>query len=91
MNTTVINQEVNITSVYFRPGRHLKGFPKRMEYEGREYTFMESGLRYLIKKGQAFVEIFDMTDGSNDFRLKFDGSDQSWTLVGIKGVQHGAI
>ena len=38
-----LNREVTVTSVYFRPGRSVKGFPKRMEYEGREYTFIESG------------------------------------------------
>lgn len=79
-----INQEVNVTSLYFRPGRHLKGFPKRMEYEGREYTFLESGLRYLVKKGQQLVEIFDMTDGDRNYRLKFDTAEHVWTLVGIK-------
>jgi hypothetical protein len=87
----VINEEVAVTSVYFRPGRHLKGFPKRMEYEGREYTFLESGLRYLIRKGQELIEIFDMTDGTRDYRLKFDRSAQAWTLVGIReGASHAA-
>lgn len=88
MNNIVINKEVNVTSVYFRPGRHLKGFPKRMEYEGREYTFLESGLRYLVRKGQQLIEIFDMTDGSQNYRLKFDADAQAWTLVGIKEATH---
>ncbi len=88
MNKIVINQEVRVTSVYFRPGRHLKGFPKRMEYGGREYTFLESGLRYLVQKGQQLIEIFDMTDGSQDYRLKFDASGQIWTLIGIKEGNH---
>lgn len=91
MNTIVINQEVKVTSVYFRPGRHLKGFPKRMEYEGREYTFLESGLRYLVRKGQELFEIFDMTDGSRNFRLKFDSAAQAWTLVGIKEAGNAAV
>lgn len=80
----VINQEVRVTSVYFRPGPHLKGYPKRMEYEGREYTFLESGLRYLVQKGQQLVEIFDMTDGQREYRLKLDVGRQIWTLVGVR-------
>jgi hypothetical protein len=84
MNNTIINKEVRVTSVYFRPGRHIKGFPKRMEYEGREYTFIESGLRYLVQKGQQLIEIFDMTDGSRNYRLKFDREAQMWTLIGVK-------
>ena len=96
MNTTsttvpsarLINQEVAVTSVYFRPGRHLKGFPKRMEYEGREYTFLESGLRYLLHKGQQLIEVFDMTDGQRAYRLAFDTAAHKWTLIGVREGQH---
>ncbi|MDB5181844.1 MAG: hypothetical protein JWP13_607 [Candidatus Saccharibacteria bacterium] len=91
MNTTtrhLVNKEVTVTGLYFRPGkaadRHIKGYPKRMEFEGREYTFVESGLRYLIRKGQEFIEVFDMTDGTRDYRLKFDTGAHVWTLVGIR-------
>jgi hypothetical protein len=83
----LVNQEVNVTSMYFRSAnpseRSLKGYPKRMEYEGREYTFVESGLRYLLKKGAQLFEVFDMTDGERAFRLKFDPEQLSWTLVGV--------
>ncbi len=84
MNTTVINKEVNVTGVYFLPGPHLKGYPKRMEFEGREYTFIESGLRYLVRKGQELIEIFDMSDGAQDFRLTFNTENRMWTLIGVR-------
>lgn len=94
MNThaQIINKEVTVTGLYFRPSasenRPMKGYPKRMEYEGREYTFIESGLRYIMKKGQRLFEVFDMSDGSKDFRLLFDTSDHNWTLVGVKEGHH---
>ena len=88
--STAINQEVNVTGLYFRPGRSVKGFPKRMEYAGREYTFVESGLRYLIQKGQQLIEIFDMTDGERNFRLRFDTEQNLWTLVGVR-ENHNAV
>jgi hypothetical protein len=94
MNThaQLINQEVNVTGLYFRPATHqdrpMKGYPKRMEYEGREYTFIESGLRYIMKKGQQLFEVFDVTDGSKDFRLTFDTADHRWTLVGVREGRH---
>lgn len=96
MNTTItrqlVNQEVSVTSLYFRPARrderHIKGYPKRMEYEGREYTFVESGLRYLLKKGQQLFEVFDMTDGEREYRLKFDPDAHIWTLIGVKESKH---
>lgn len=88
----VINEEVQVTGMYFhstKPGdRHIKGYPKRMEYEGREFTFIESGLRYLIRKGQELIEVFDMTDGRRDYRLKFDPTAHIWTLVGIRESRH---
>lgn len=77
-----VNKEVTVTALYFR-GQQLKSFPKRMEFEGREYTFMESGIRYLIQKGQQFIQIFDMTDGTANYRLKFDTAQKLWTLVNI--------
>jgi len=83
-NRVTINKEVIVPEMYFRAhdqGRgDLKSYPRRMEYEGREYTFMD-GLRYLVQKGQQLVQVFDMTDGAKDYRLKFDTLARSWTLV----------
>jgi len=83
MNRVTINKEVSVTALYFRNNGNMKSFPKRMEYDGREYTFIESGLRYLVQKGQQLTQIFDMTDGSTNYRLKFNDADQLWTLVDI--------
>lgn len=54
-----------------------------MEYNGDTYTFLESGLQYLIKRGQKMIQIFDMTDGKDTYRLKFDEDEFDWTLVNI--------
>lgn len=93
-NSHLVNKEVTVTGLYFRPAksdeRPLKSYPKRMEYEGREYTFIESGLRYLMQKGQELIEVFDMSDGTNGFRLKFDSSAHEWTLVGVWEGRHAA-
>jgi len=78
-----VNKEVSVTALYFRSNGNLKSFPKRIEYEGREVTFLESGLRYLIHKGQRLTQIFDMTDGVANYRLRFDDQDKLWTLVDI--------
>ncbi len=82
------NPEIQITSVYFRnkPGQQrLQSYPKRMVYQGQEYTFMEDGLRYLVHKGQQLINLFDVTDGQNSYRLRLDDTDH-WTLVGMKAV-----
>jgi len=80
--------EIEITSVYFRPNgtqNRFESYPKRMVYDGREYTFLESGMRYLVQKGQQLVRLFDVSDGEVQYRLRLDG-DNRWTLVGMKGV-----
>lgn len=82
-----INSEVEVTAWFFRPepqGHRLKSFPKRMTWGGRDYNFVEDGLRYLIRRGQELVELFDMSDGHATYRLRQDGNH--WTLVGIKGA-----
>lgn len=80
---TAVNKEVNITAMYFHNSRGLKSYPKRMEYNGNTYTFLESGLQYLIKRGQKMIQIFDMTDGTDTYRLRFDENEFNWTLVNI--------
>ncbi len=80
------NQEVEITSVYFRNNpaeQRFESFPKRMVLEGREYNFLEDGLRYLVKRGQDLVKLFDVSDGQVQYRLKLDAANH-WTLVGTK-------
>ncbi|HSX35395.1 MAG TPA: hypothetical protein VLH84_00500 [Patescibacteria group bacterium] len=76
-----INKEVNVPELYFaRAERQLKSYPRRMEFDGHEYTFMD-GLRLMVHKGAQLFEIFDMTDGQRDYRLTFDNGARSWTLV----------
>lgn len=77
-----VNEEVNITAVYFKNKKTLRSFPRRMEYKNQEYVFIE-GLQYLVQKGQRAVRLFDMTDGASKFRLKFDDEQFIWTLISI--------
>ena len=83
-NRATINKEVNITAWYFRNRSGLTSYPKRMEFNRQEYTFAE-GLRYLVQKGRNVVQLFDMTDGTHKYRLKFEPSQEVWTLVSITG------
>ncbi|HSX18244.1 MAG TPA: hypothetical protein VLE51_02745 [Candidatus Saccharimonadales bacterium] len=86
-NVVNINKEVSIVAYYFKNGlRRLRCFPKRMEYQGRVIEFSETGLRHPTKKGQRMIHVFDMTDGSADYRLEFDAEHLTWTLVSIADV-----
>jgi hypothetical protein len=83
------NTEIEITSVYFRNNdneQRFESFPRRMVYEGREISFIENGMRYLVQKGQQLIKLFDVSDGETQYRLRLDGSDR-WTLVNMREAQ----
>ena len=87
-----INKDVSIVAYYFRSNaRRLRCFPKSMEYDGRRVTFTETGLVHPTKKGQRMVHVFDMTDGSADYRLEFDAQDLSWKLIAITDMNYAPI
>ncbi|MGA3150085.1 MAG: hypothetical protein ABSD10_00485 [Candidatus Saccharimonadales bacterium] len=90
-NVNQINKEVNIVAYYFHNrGRRLRCFPKSMEWGSRRVTFTETGLRHPTKKGQRMVHVFDMSDGSADYRLEFDAAALSWILVSIAEPNYAA-
>ncbi|MBI2592176.1 hypothetical protein HYW36_01745 [Candidatus Saccharibacteria bacterium] len=83
-NVVAINKDVNIVAYYFKRGtKRLRCFPKKMEWDGKNVIFTEQGLRHPTKKGQRMIHVFDMTDGSADYRLEFDAQALTWTLVYI--------
>jgi len=90
-NSVQINKEVSIVAYYFKNSlRRLRGYPKRMEYQGRIIDFTETGLRHPTKKGQRMIHVFDMTDGTADYRLEFDAAALTWTLVSIADTNDSA-
>jgi hypothetical protein len=81
--THVINQAVNVNAVYFT-GSDLKTFPREIEYNGQAVTFA-NGLRYLVRRGQEALQLFDMhTADGLVYRLSRRGD--SWTLLATKGA-----
>jgi hypothetical protein len=83
-----LNQDVTIVAYYFKDKDQPKCFPKRMEYEGKQVVFTETGLRHPTHKGQRMVHVFDMTDGSADYRLEFDAMSLVWKLVYIADASY---
>lgn len=82
MNNHLINKEVEVSSFYFSQQTNFKSFPKQIELDGTRYTFIENGLRYLVRRGQQLVELFDMSDGRTTYRLRLEAGH--WTLVAMK-------
>jgi hypothetical protein len=74
-----INSPVDVTAIGF--GRGMRSYPRRIEFEGTTYDFIDAGLRTVIKKGERIAQIFTMTDGANDYCLRSDGG--GWTLLSM--------
>lgn len=82
MAKTILNRQVDVTALYFtNKNGQLKSFPKRIEYDGGNHQFVESGLQLLVQTANGMVKIFEMTDGQNNYRLRNDHN--SWTLLAI--------
>ena len=80
-NQTTINHPVTITAMGF--GRDMRAYPRRMEYQGSTYDFIDAGLRLVVRSGERIAEILTLSDGASQFRLKSDNHGGSWTLLSI--------
>ncbi len=76
-------KNVNVTAYYFKANRC---FPRRIELEGEQLNFLETGLRCLVQKGQEFVQIFNMSDGQKLYRLSFEPGNRTWKLLSSRSL-----
>lgn len=80
-----VNERVEVITVHRLGDTAQSCFPARMKYRGHEVAFTELGLRHPTSKGKRMIHVFDVTDGSNDYRLEYDAERLTWTLVAILG------
>jgi hypothetical protein len=81
MKKVQINEQVIVTSIGFR--KNLVAYPKRMEFRGVTYNFIDAGLRCLVRQGERIAEVVTLSDGDTDYRLKSENHDGNWTLLSI--------
>lgn len=81
MNRVTINEQVAITQMGFK--KNLSAYPRRMEFQGTIYEFLDAGLRCLINTSGHIAEIITMTDGKHQFQLRSDNRGGNWTLLSI--------
>ncbi len=79
MTKNGINSTVQITALAF--GKNLAVVPKRMEWKGRIYDFVESGIRATIRQSSGVSHTITMSDGNNTFCLRERAG--IWTLLSI--------
>jgi hypothetical protein len=76
-----INLPVTVTAVGFR--KNLVAYPRRIEFNGNTYNFIDAGLRCLVRSGTKIAEIFTLSDGVSEYCLKSENNDGRWTLLSI--------
>ena len=81
MKRLQVNEQVAITAMGFR--KNLRAYPRRMEFRGNTYDFVDAGLRCLVKCGDMISEIITMSDGVENFCLRKSEVDNQWTLLSI--------
>ncbi len=83
--TKTINQEVEVNAFYFAAGKSFKSYPRQITLGDQHYSFKD-GLQMLVQRGQEIIQIFNMTDGQNLYRLSFEPGSRTWKLLSTRGL-----
>lgn len=81
MTRITINEQVSVTQLGFK--KNLAAYPRRMEYRGSVYQFLDAGLSCLVRTGEQMAQIITLTDGQSMYRLRSDNHGGNWTLLSI--------
>jgi hypothetical protein len=81
MNRITINEEIAVTKMGFK--KDLAAYPRRMEFRGSIYEFVDAGVRCIVRSGDRLAEIITMSDGQSLYRLRSDNHGGNWTLLSI--------
>ncbi len=89
--THYLNERVDVVALYRMSGDiTMLCFPYKMKYKNEEILFTELCLRHPTSKGHRMIHVFDVSDGTNDYRLEFDAEGLTWTLVALLEGHYGS-
>ncbi len=89
MDPTIrVNERIEVIARYGEGQHGSNCLPVRMKYKNQEISFKKLALRHPTTKGRRMIHVFDMSDGTNDYRLEFDAEGLTWTLVAILEGSH---
>jgi len=82
--TEAINERVDVVTIHHANApERLICVPYKMRYHGQEIIFTTFGMRHPTEKGKRMVHVFEMSDGTNDYRLEYDAERLVWVLVSM--------
>mgnify|MGYP003612158470 CR=1 FL=1 len=76
-----LNERVEVVATFGKHGRDICYPHKFRRVSGREIEVTEIGLRHPTTAGRRTLHVFDVTDGTADYRLEFDSERLTWTLT----------
>jgi len=83
---TEINERVDVICVFkAQANEQTVCEPKKMLYHGQEIAFTKLGMRHPTEKGKRMIHAFNMSDGTNDYRIELDAERLTWTLIYAMG------
>lgn len=78
---SIINESVDIEFICsIDRKKKYPSFPKRMNWRGKIYEFKNVAYYHKSREGRVVYHIFHVTDGTTDYRLKFDPEYLGWKL-----------
>lgn len=82
--TIQINERVDVVPIFkAHASERLLCVPWKMRYKNQEIEFNTFGMRHDTSKGKRMIHVFEMSDGTNDYRLEFDAEHLTWTLMSM--------
>lgn len=76
---TFLNERIDVVAIFGEGLNPCRPIKFRLP-NGREVEITEIGLRHPSAQGKRMIHVFDVTDGSADYRLEFDGERLTWHL-----------
>lgn len=87
--TIEINERVDVVPIFYaNAAERLICVPWKMKYRNQDVIFTVFGMRHATEKGRRMIHVFEMSDGTNDYRLEFDAERLSWMLVSMLEGRH---
>ncbi len=76
-----INQPIDVIAVFKKDtSKRLICLPAKIRYKNQEILITTMALHHPTKIGKRMIHIFDVSDGTNDYRLEFNAESLSWRL-----------
>ncbi|HNQ31272.1 MAG TPA: hypothetical protein PKG71_03670 [Candidatus Woesebacteria bacterium] len=74
----MVHERVSVISVFSREKGTV--MPVKLRWQAKEYRMIKLGYYHRVPNGRFVNHIFHVTDGTTDFRLRFESETLHWIL-----------